>query len=67
MIAARIVQLVHLIIYDRWGLKLFEDDDYDNKWDGDNLQGRPLTNGTYFYVVNLTGVEPRAGFVTIIR
>lgn len=60
-------QPVHFIVYDRWGVKVFEDDDYDNKWDGDNLRGRSLAEGTYFYVLSLTGAESRSGFVVIIR
>ncbi len=58
---------VHLIVYNRWGMKVFEDDDYDNKWDGDNLQSRPLSDGTYFYVLDLSGAESRAGFIMIVR
>ena len=58
---------VHLIVYNRWGMKVFEDDEYDNKWDGDNLQSRPLPEGTYFYVLDFTGAESVHGFIVIIR
>ena len=58
---------VHLIVYNRWGMKVFEDENYENNWDGDNLVGRPLEPDTYFYVLKMTGGDNRAGFVTIVR
>ncbi|HHZ65857.1 MAG TPA: gliding motility-associated C-terminal domain-containing protein [Flavobacteriales bacterium] len=58
---------VNFIVYDRWGIKVFEDDDYDNRWDGDNLQSRPLPEGTYFYVLDFEGAESEHGFIVIIR
>ncbi|HIA35683.1 MAG TPA: gliding motility-associated C-terminal domain-containing protein [Flavobacteriales bacterium] len=58
---------VHLIVYNRWGMKVFEDLKYNNKWDGDNFVAKPLPDGTYYYVLKLTEGENKAGFVTIIR
>ena len=58
---------IHLIVYNRWGMKIFEDFEYLNNWDGDNSVGKPLVNGTYYYVLKLTGADDRAGFVMIIR
>ena len=59
---------VHLIIYNRWGMKVFEDLNYNNKWDGDNFVAKPLPEGTYYYVLILTEAEKnKAGFITIIR
>lgn len=38
-----------LLIFDRWGRKVFEATDYKNDWDGgDNA------DGTYFYILNIT-------------
>lgn len=39
-----------LVIFNRWGEKVYEVDNYDNDWEGDNL-----IDGTYFYVINCTG------------
>jgi gliding motility-associated-like protein len=58
---------VHLIVYNRWGMTVLEKTKYDNDWDGDNNQGVPLPDGTYYYVLKLMNGENRAGFVTIIR
>ncbi|MBL4656920.1 MAG: gliding motility-associated C-terminal domain-containing protein, partial [Flavobacteriales bacterium] len=53
--------------YNRWGMKVFENDDYQNNWDGDNFSSKPLVPGTYYYLLKLTGADDRAGFITIIR
>jgi gliding motility-associated-like protein len=52
-----------VIIYNRWGQKVFEASPYLNNWDGGSLP-----SGVYFYVVNLNdNSEKKAGTVTIIR
>ena len=58
---------VHMIIYNRWGEMVFQDEDYRNDWNGDNFFGKPLSEGTYYYVLLFTNGENRAGFLTIIR
>ncbi|MCH8317718.1 MAG: gliding motility-associated C-terminal domain-containing protein, partial [Bacteroidetes bacterium] len=45
-------------IYNRWGDKVWEGKDYNNKkdgmvWDGNNMHGRPLPDGTYFFLIEL--------------
>ena len=39
------------IIYDRWGVTVFESNDPLTKWYGTDEAGRPLSDGVYFYVV----------------
>lgn len=39
-----------IIIFNRWGNKVFESFNYHNEWDGGNL-----TDGVYFYVLKCTG------------
>lgn len=38
-----------LQIYNRWGKKVYEQTDYKNNWNGENL-----SSGTYFYLLELT-------------
>ncbi|MBU1719832.1 MAG: gliding motility-associated C-terminal domain-containing protein, partial [Bacteroidetes bacterium] len=52
---------VTLLIYNRWGKKVYENSGYDNSWDGDNC-----SSGTYFYVVTV-GTQSFNGPLTIIR
>jgi gliding motility-associated-like protein len=49
---------IYVIIYDRWGLKMFEATATGNvKWDGKNTGGNTVTDGTYFYIVKATGLD----------
>lgn len=53
-----------LIIFNRWGNKVFEAENYQNNWDGENL-----SDGTYFFIF-IYGVDMENeynGTVTIIR
>ncbi len=54
-----------LVIFNRWGRKVFEATDYANDWDGKNLP-----DGTYFYVLKCQGTQGEdifKGAVTILR
>jgi len=54
-----------LIIYNRWGKKVYESNNYQNDWDGDNL-----ADGVYYYVLKYeTYIEALelSGSVTIMR
>ena len=54
-----------LVIFNRWGKKVFEATDYANDWDGNGLP-----DGTYFYVLKCEGTlgeDVFNGAVTILR
>lgn len=55
-----------IVVYSRWGQKVFQATNYDNDWDGDGLP-----TATYYYVIELNPIEfntdPYTGSVTIIR
>ncbi|RBL89745.1 T9SS type B sorting domain-containing protein [Chitinophaga flava] len=54
-------------IYDRTGRVVFHRRNYSNDWDG-TLNGRPLSEGTYYYLLKIDGTDKVAkGFITIIR
>lgn len=57
-------------VYNRYGGKVFESQDYRNDWDG-TYKGKPLPDGTYYYVINyelLNGARvQKKGDVTILR
>ena len=64
-----------LVIFNRWGIKVFESTGYNNDWDGNyngNLNGGSNTNlpvGTYFYVLDLNGDGSRIkkGYIYLTR
>jgi gliding motility-associated-like protein len=52
-----------LTIYDRWGIAIYESDNYKNDWNGN---GAP--DGTYYYTLNATDQgKIYHGFLTLIR
>lgn len=54
-------------VFNRWGQKVYENNDYSNEWDGHSRNGQELPNDTYFYVLNLSSETAYNGFVVIKR
>ena len=52
----------HLVIFDRWGLNVFENRNYLNDWDAENLP-----DDTYFYILSLADGKKYNGIVRVIR
>ncbi len=59
-----------LVVYDRWGLKMFEDSDYPD-WRGENLKGNPVPSGVYFWTLDIEDTNGKTskmnGFVHVVR
>jgi gliding motility-associated-like protein len=57
-------------VFNRYGAKVFESNDYKNTWDG-TYKGKGLPDGTYYYVISYKLVNGRTEFlkgnVTILR
>ncbi|MFO7868050.1 MAG: gliding motility-associated C-terminal domain-containing protein [Bacteroidales bacterium] len=58
-------------IYNRWGVKVYENDDvyYTNPWDGRNKRGDLLPVGTYYYVIEYNDEKetpPQAGSISVM-
>ena len=61
-----------IVIYNRWGNKVFESVPYNNDWDGTNQfglsYGERLPEGTYFYLLILEpGESPIQDYIYITR
>jgi gliding motility-associated-like protein len=57
-------------IYNRWGSKVFEVDNYNNAdrvFKGLNDNGGELPSGTYFYKIVFTDGESKSGYLTLKR
>ena len=58
-------------IFNRWGTKVWGANGYDNKnivWKGENEQGSPLPDGTYYYVIEIhteDGTKTCSGWVEV--
>ncbi len=53
----------HLVVFNRWGGKVFEQTDYANDWNGGGH-----SEGTYFYILTVTGMEEEIkGTLTLLN
>ncbi len=62
---------VSVKIYNRWGVKVYEDNNYLNNWNG-TFNGKPLSDGTYYYIIKASykyykKEKDYHGSVTILR
>ena len=57
------------IVFNRWGDVVYEAKPYNNDWGGTNQNGKPLPEGTYYYILRLDFAEGIVlkGDVTILR
>lgn len=49
-----------LTVYDRWGKKVYENQNYKNDWNGSGIN-----DGTYFYILDVPDDKKYNGFITI--
>lgn len=48
-------------IFNRYGTKVYEQNNYVNQWAGQSNDGKELPTGTYYYVIDLNGDDPVYG------
>ncbi|MBO9202878.1 MULTISPECIES: Ig-like domain-containing protein [Niastella] len=53
-------------IFDRAGRLIYQRRNYSNEWDG-TLNGNPLAEGTYYYILTISGGKTAKGSISIIR
>lgn len=51
-----------LMVYNRWGVKIYESSDYQNDWNGSGV-----VDGTYYYILKETDGTTLTGYLTIIK
>lgn len=51
-----------LIVFSRWGNKVFESSSYNNEWDGGSC-----SDGVYFYILNQSNGDIYHGTITLLR
>ncbi|MFN5652158.1 MAG: gliding motility-associated C-terminal domain-containing protein, partial [Flavobacteriia bacterium] len=42
---------VSIQIFNRWGNLIYDNDNYQNDWNGTDMSGKALEEGVYFYTV----------------
>jgi gliding motility-associated-like protein len=60
------IESFSLQIYDRWGNYLFEGKNVEKGWDGNNMNGKAVSSGTYYYVL-MIGEKKYTGWVELLR
>lgn len=53
-------------VFDSRGKRIYQKKGYDNQWDG-TYEGRPVPDGTYYYVFGCPNLKPLTGSVLIFR
>ncbi len=66
------ITCLELVVYNRWGVKLYEGQGIDAGWNGINQNnGRPAEEGTYYYLARYCREDGRKGqlkgYITLIR
>lgn len=65
------VRSLHVEIYDRWGLKLYEWNDPDKGWNGKTQSGEDVPAGTYYYLMEYIDYydnsHRKSGYVQLMR
>lgn len=69
-IGATNIKDFNIIIFDRWGLKLFESSDLLVSWTG-KVNGKEVPDGCYFYLINAKGIDDKEikkqGTITLFK
>ncbi len=64
------IKTLNCVIFDRWGLKMFEWTGINGSWDG-NVKAGVAPAGTYFYIINYTDsfdkTTTEKGFLNLFR
>ncbi len=56
-----------LIVFNRWGARVYENSKYDNSWEGMDDKENPLPEDTYFYILKPEKSRTMKGYVVIRR
>jgi len=56
-----------LIIFDRRGVQVYRNPNYNNTWNGVDYNGNPLPDDTYFYILNSNNGISASGYIVVRR
>lgn len=56
-----------LFILNRWGREIRHYNSYQGEWDGRDQSGKPVADGTYYYILILRNVKQYQGIITVLR
>ncbi|WP_338646306.1 gliding motility-associated C-terminal domain-containing protein [Flavobacterium sp. KS-LB2] len=63
----RLMDVKKLEIFNRYGIKVYNQSDYTDQWKGQSNKGEDLPSATYYYVIEFNSGEPKTGWIYLIR
>ncbi len=66
VIAGKLYRCTDMRIYNRWGQLMFKSTGNNTKWDGHTSVGEEVPEGTYFYTIDVAGIQ-YSGTLMIFR
>ncbi len=56
-------------VYNQWGILVFSKNNYSNfdGFQGNDNKGKPLPQGTYYYIISAPGFKTTTGYIDLIR
>jgi len=62
-----LLNVKQLTIFNRYGMKVYDKDNYVDEWHGQTNNGEPLPDGTYFYSIEFDNKSPETGWIYLNR
>ena len=63
----RLMDVKKLEIFNRYGIKVYNQANYADQWKGQSNKGEDLPSATYYYVIEFNSGEPKTGWIYLIR
>ncbi|MGL2966194.1 gliding motility-associated C-terminal domain-containing protein [Flavobacterium sp. XGLA_31] len=63
----RLLDVKHLNIYNRYGMKVYSKGNYYNEWKGQSDNGDDLPDGVYYYVIDFNNNTSKTGWIHLNR
>ncbi|RBN48920.1 gliding motility-associated C-terminal domain-containing protein [Flavobacterium psychrolimnae] len=63
----RLMDVRKLEIFNRYGIKVYSQENYTDQWKGQSNKGDDLPSATYYYVIEFNSGEPKTGWIYLIR
>ncbi|MDI6047823.1 gliding motility-associated C-terminal domain-containing protein [Flavobacterium yafengii] len=63
----RLMDVKNLEIFNRYGIKVYNQSDYTDQWNGQSNKGDELPSATYYYVIEFNNGQTKTGWIYLIR
>jgi gliding motility-associated-like protein len=63
----RLMDVKKLDVFNRYGIKVYEQSNYSDQWKGQTDNGQELPSATYYYVIEFNNGKSKTGWIYLIR